>query len=465
MSEYNKLCTEILENIGGKENITYATHCVTRLRLNLKDKNQVDLDAVKKIPGVLGCLFSGEQFQIIIGQTVNQVYDEFIRIAELASQKPVDENLDMPKEKFSIKSIPGKIMDYVSGCISPILPIIIVTGIFKLLAGMLGSSMLGILPDDSSFIVLCTFVGDSGFYFYPIFLAWSAAKKLNTSVPLALFLGGILIHPTLLNMVAEGTSFDVYGIPVTLVNYASQFLPSILIVWALSYVYKFFEKISPKSLRMLLVPTATMLVMLPIALCVLGPVGFYIGRALGAFSVWLYSVAGPVAVGLSGAFWYFLVAAGMHSPVATIPKANIANFGYDNMIFPGTLVGTYSLMGISLAYMFRGPKEERAAATANAVSLILGGVSEPTVFGVLLRFKQAMIAQIIGGFAGGCIAAILGAKVYFLGATNFLIALGFSTTLGAGIIGCVFSGIIAFAIAFILGFNEKSSLNLKRKVK
>lgn len=456
MAKYQELCNEILKNVGGKENISYATHCVTRLRFNLNDKALVDQSAIKKIKGVLGCQFSGEQFQVIIGQTVGEVYTEFIQLTGLAAQNAVDENLDAKKEKFSWKKVPGKMMDYVSGCISPVLPIIIATGIFKLLAGLLGSSMLGILPDDSSFIVLCTFVGDAGFYFYPIFLAWSAAKKLNTSVPMALFLGGVLIHPTLLNMVAEGTQFDVYGIPVTLVRYSSQFLPSILIVWVLSYVHRFIDSKCPKSLRMVLVPTCTMLVMLPLALCVLGPVGFYIGKGLGAISVWLYSVAGPVAVGLSGALWCFLVATGMHSPVATIPKANIANLGYDNIIFPGTLVSIYCLSGIALAYLIRGSKEERAAASANAIALILGGVGEPVIFGTLLRYKQAMVAQLIGGFVGGFLAAILGSKVYFLGATNFLIGLGFGTTLVSGMIGCAVGGILSFGIAFVLGFKEKA---------
>ncbi len=456
MAKYQKLCNEILESVGGKNNIAYATHCVTRLRFNLNDKSLVNQNAMKKIKGVLDCQFSGEQFQVIIGQSVGDVYAEFIQMTGLSAQSAVDENLDTKKETFSWKKIPGKIMDYVSGCISPVLPIIIVTGIFKLLAGMLGSSMLGILPDDSSFVVLCTFVGDAGFYFYPVFLAWSAAKKLNTSIPLALFLGGVLIHPTLLNMVAEGTRFDVYGIPVTLVRYSSQFLPSILIVWVLSYVYRFFDKKCPKSLRMVLVPTCTMLVMLPLALCVLGPAGFYIGKGLGAVSVWIYSVAGPLAVGLSGALWCFLVATGMHSPVATVPKTNIANLGYDNMIFPGTLVAIYCLMGISLAYLIRGPKEERAASSANAVSLILGGVSEPVIFGILLRYKQAMVAQLIGGFAGGVVAAVLGANVYFLGATNFLIGLGYGTTLVSGMIGCAVGGLLSFGIAFALGFKEKT---------
>lgn len=455
MAKYQKLCNEILKNIGGKENITFATHCVTRLRLNLKDKEAVNQSEIKKIKDVLGCQFSGDQFQIIIGQTVGDVYAEFIQMTGLAAQAAVDENLDIQKEKFSWKKVPGKIMDYVSGCISPILPIIIVTGIFKMLAGLLGSSMLGVLPDDSSFIVLCTFVGDAGFYFYPVFLSWSAAKKLNTSVPLAMFLGGVLIHPTLLNMVAEGTAFNVYGIPVTLVRYSSQFLPSILIVWVLSYVYRFFNEKCPKSLRMVLVPTATMLVMLPLSLCVLGPAGFYIGKGLGAASVWLYNVAGPIAVGLSGALWCFLIATGMHSPVATVPKANIANLGYDNMIFPGTLVAIYCLMGLSLAYLLRCSKDDRAAASASAVSLILGGVGEPTIFGILLRYKQAMIAQLVGGFAGGVIVALLGAKVYFLGATNFLIGIGFGTELVRGMIGCVAGGVITFIIAFILGFKEE----------
>lgn len=457
--KYQELCEKILELVGGKENIVYATHCITRLRFNLKDKDKPDLGKIKALKGVLGAQFSGEQLQIIIGQHVGDVYQDFLKVSGIQVQKAIDENLDAGKKQpFSWKQVPTKVMDYVSGSISPILPIIVASGIFKLLASALGPSVSGLLAEDNDFIKLCTLVGDAGFYFYPIFLAWSAAKKRNTSIPIALFLGAVLLHPTFLGMVSDGTSFTIYGLPVTMRNYSSQFLPSILMVWVLSYVYDFFTKISPKSLRMLLVPVGTMLVMLPLTFCAIAPLGYYIGSVLGKVFVTIYDLVGPFAVGLIGAFWYFLVATGMHSPVAAVGRTNLANIGYDNMIFVGATVATYSLIGVGLAYIIKCDKDERAAAIANAVSLSMGGVSEPTIFGTLLRYKQAMAAQIIGGFAGGFVAAMLGTKFYFAATANILAFLGFSTSMVTGLIGCAVSAVVSFGLSMVLGFKEKGKV-------
>ena len=206
MNQYESLCTSILENIGGKDNVSFATHCVTRLRLNVKDRSQVNQKGINSIPGVLGSQYSGGQFQIIIGQTVNQVFEQFSRMCDLETKTQTDAPL---KQKKTFRHILQSVLDAVSGCVTPILPIIVAAGIFKMLAGVLGSGMLGILPDESSFVQICTIVGDAGFYFFPLFLAWSAAKKFETSIPVALLLCAVLIHPSILQMAAEGTAFDI----------------------------------------------------------------------------------------------------------------------------------------------------------------------------------------------------------------------------------------------------------------
>ena len=353
MAKYEQLCNDILEQVGGKENISFVTHCMTRLRMNVKDQGKVNQEKLKKIKGVLGCQFSGGQFQVIIGQQVDEVYNDFIKITGLQAQNKSYEQSDDTKEKFSWKGCLNKFIDAVSGCVTPILPIITATGIIKLIAALLGESMLNILPANSDFMVLFKFVGNAGFYFFPIFVAWAASKKFNTSTPMALFLGAILIHPTLIEMVTNGTKFSVYGIPMTLVNYSSQFLPSILIVWVMSYIYKLFEKISPKSLKIILVPTCTMLVMLPLALCIVGPLANLLGQGLASFFTGLYSSVGPLAIGLIGALWYFLVATGMHQALIALATTMIANMGADNIILVGSKSGSYALMGLAVAYLIR----------------------------------------------------------------------------------------------------------------
>lgn len=458
MAKYEQLCQDILVHVGSKDNISFLTHCMTRLRMNVKDQGKVDQDKIKKIKGVLGCQFSGGQFQVIIGQHVDEVYNEFIEMTGLQAQNKIDEQLDSPKEKFSWKELPNKLIDAVSGCVTPILPIITATGIIKLIAALLGESMLNILPADNDFMVLLTFVGNAGFYFFPVFVAWAASKKFKTSTPIALFLGAILIHPTLLEMVNNGTSFTVYGIPMTLVNYSSQFLPSILIVWVMSYIYSFFDKISPKSLKTILVPTCTMLVMLPIALCIVGPLANLLGQGLAAFFTGLYSLAGPLAIGLIGASWYFLVATGMHQALIALATTMIANMGADSIILVGAKSGSYALMGLAVAYLIRCQKEDKALAGVNAVNLLVGGISEPTIFSMLLRYKTAMLVQIIAGFVGGIINGIFHVSIYFIGTSNILTGLAFGKDLVTGMIGCSVSFLVALALGIVFGFENSIQL-------
>lgn len=461
MAKYEKLCNEILKEIGGKENISFVTHCMTRLRMNVKDKGRIHQDNLKNIKGVLGCQFSGGQFQVIIGQYVDEVYDEFVKLTGLQVHHKVDEELANEKEEFSWKKVPNKIMDAVSGCVTPILPIITVSGIIKLIVALLGSGMLNVLSAESDFMVLMTFVGNAGFYFFPIFVAWSASKKFNTSTPLALLMGAILIHPVLLEIVGEGTEFTVYGLPLTLVNYTSQFLPSILIVWIMSYIYKFFDRISPKSLKVILVPTCTILLMLPLALCIVGPLANLIGQGLAAFFTGLHSLTGPLAIGLIGASWYFLVATGMHQALIALATTMIGSVGFDNVILVGSKSGSYALMGLAVAYLIRCKKEDKAVASANAVTLLLGGISEPTIFSVLLRYKTAMLIQLIAGFIGGIICGFLQVSIYFFGATNILTGLAFGKDITLGMIGCTVSFVISLVLGILFGFSN--SIHIRKR--
>lgn len=461
MKNYDVLCQAILKAIGSKDNVSFVTHCMTRLRMNLKDEGLVDVEAVKKIPEVLGCQFSGEQFQIIIGPEVSEVYQAFLKYSGFQQQ---DADTEGEKKPFSWQDIPTKIMDAVIGSITPIFPVISAAGIIKLLAALLGPSMLGLLPADSDLIVLLTFVGDTGFYYFPVYVAWSAAKKFNTNIPIAMVLGAVMLHPSLVQIVADGTPFKVFGIPMGLVNYTSQFLPSVLSVWILSYVHRLFDRISPKFLKIILVPTCSLLVMLPVTLCFVGPLGNLIGQGIAGALVWLNGVIGPVAVGLVGGLWYFLVAAGMHQALAPIAFQNMASIGYDSIIAVGAITGTYAIMGLSVSYFLRCPKEDRPIAGTNAVTCVVGGISEPTIFSVLLRYRSAMISLFCGGFVGGMTGSLLHAKVYFFSSTNFLAGISFGVDLIPGLIACGAAFATSLVIGVMLNFkNEKEPGDVRRK--
>lgn len=468
MAKYTDFCNQILDKIGGKDNVTSAVHCMTRLRLNLKDSSKVELDGVKGIKGVLGAQFSGGQFQIIIGQHVSEVYPEFCSMAGLGVTAAIDENLD-DKEPFDIKKVPSKILDYVSGSIAPIIPIMMGTGFFKMFYAVLGPDLLNWLPNESALMQTLYIVGNAGFYFMPVFVAWGAAKKLNTSIAISLLLGVLLIDPNILNIVTAGEGFNIYGvIPMQLNNYTQTILPTLLSTWVLAYVWKFFDKYVPKSIKVIGVPFCTLIIMVPVMFCALAPVGNWIGMLLSGFFEGLYNVAGPLAIALIAAFWPFLVATGMHIAVIQIAFLNISTLGCDPIVLAGSNLANYALMGMVVAYFIRTKGEEKQLAGANAVTLIVGGISEPTLFGILLRNKRAMACQIIGGFIGGLVGGFLGVAVYTLGTSNFLTVLQYAGGPGENfinaMIACAVCFVAALVVGLVIGFGEGGGLkNFKGK--
>ena len=465
MGKYQKLSEDILANVGGKDNISAVTHCVTRLRLTLKNNDLVKKEEINKLEGVLGSQFNAGQYQVIIGQQIPEVAEEFSKVSGISLGETVNENLDgLPKEKLTLKKIPGAILNTISAIIFPVIPIYLGAGLLLLIINILGPSLLNILPSDSDFSVFMNFVGQTGYYFMPIFIAWSAAKHFRTSIPMAMFLCAAMIYPDFVQMVADGGSMTIYGIPVTMVSYARQILPTILTVWVLSYVYKFIDGHMPNSLKYAFNPLTTLLVMLPLEFCLLGPVGTYVGDAIAFVCVKISEVVGPLAVGIIGGLWYILVGLGMDKALSPVITNNMTIYGYDNLFWLSAISATYALMGVGLAYIIRCKKEEKSGAASAFITLAVGGVSEPTIFGTLFRFKKSMVAYIIGGFVGGLLSGIFGLKAYTFGTGNalfFTVCASEGVSLVPAIIACAAAFGVSFVLALVLGFDNKKEINKK----
>lgn len=465
-------CTElskkILELVGGKENVTHLLHCATRLRFNLKNYDLAKVDGLNALDGVVKCLHQQGQLQVIIGGEVAQVYDEVCRLGEFEKKPEVSaEDQQQEKQRLTPKKVLLNIMDAVSGCVNPILPIIIAAGMVKLIITILGPSMLGIVSEQSDFYTLFTFVGDSGFYFFTVYIGWAAARKFGCSQPIALLLGAMLLHPTFVNIVAEGAPFTVYGIPVVLANYSSNLIPMILIVWVMSYIEKWLKKVIPSSMKPLLVPTLTLLIMLPLAFCVLGPVGTVLGQAIAAFMEWMYSVFGGFSTAIIAAFWIFLIATGLHQALIAIALGLIATAGYDDTIMVGALVAMFPLYAVCASYTIRAKTaEQRSMGVTYFITAAVGGIGEPAIFGILFEHTRAFLYMGVGGFVGGLIAGMFGAKVYFFsGLGNAVCLLGFAGEDPNSIVIATISCAIAFVITFVLGliFGYDNKPVFKRK--
>lgn len=417
---YAELASKVVEYVGGKDNIVFFTHCVTRLRFNVKDKSLVKGSDIEKIRGVMGCQWVGDQYQIIIGQSVSDAYNLIVKETGLEGNGSVDEDMgDAHKKKFSINAV----FDAISGSITPIIPVFIGAGFIKIAVLLL--TQFGLLTADNTTIQVLTFVGDAGFYFLPVFVGAFAAKKFGANMALGMMMGAIFIHPSFISAVTDGTAPSVYGIPVYATTYSSSVVPALLTVWVMSYVEKFFAKHSPDSIRSITEPFFTLLVILPLALCVLGPVGAFVGTYLSEAIMWLYNTTGFFGIAVLSAIFPWIVMTGMQPALAPYLVNAMATVGYDPIICTANVVANIDQGAACAAVAFKTKHDEnlRSVASACAVTAIVGGVTEPGMFGVNLKLKTPMYGAMIGSFFGALVAGFGHAYLYSMIGSGGLFAL------------------------------------------
>lgn len=453
-----KMAAEIIEAVGGKENIAAATHCMTRLRLNLKDEGKSSDDTIMKVSGVIKVVHAGGQVQVVIGQGVDRVYDEVCKIGGFEAKGAVDENLDAPKQKLTPKVVLNNIMGALSGSITPVLPVFIVAGIFKMVAVLLGPNNVGLLTEESHLYQLCNLVNSGCFFFLPFFVAYSAANKFKASPVLAMIIPAVMLHSNMLEIVAAGEVFRIYDlIPMKLVNYSQAVVPIVLIVWAMSYVEKWVKKIMPDFIRVLGVPVVTIAISLPLAMCVFGPACYVVMGWVADLIVWLNNTIGILAMVVVGATWTLVIAFGMHVPVMTALLPAWLTIGYDAIVSPASIAAGLAGIGVQLAYALRADGQDNKALgwscfTTNA----LANIGEPYIYGIYLRDKKAMLWHMIGGAAGALVMGILGAKIYIFSGVGFpwLNFLRFGEDAIQGAIGMVVAFAVPLALGLVFGYEK-----------
>jgi len=462
-----QIATDVLALVGGAENVQVATNCMTRLRLTLKDNAKADVEKIKKVKGVLGCQFSGSQLQVIIGQNVPKVLDEFVAMSGVKQGAVVNENLDAPKEKFEIKQLPNIILDYLSGSMTQMIPLLMAGGLFRTIAVVLGPQMLNLVTEaDPTYQFLYTTLYEATFTFLPIYLGYAAAKKLGASPVLGMLLGGVLMAPSIVTAAAAegGGVVSVYGIQIAASNYQQTVLPIILSVPVLYYVERFFKKIMPDVLSTVFTPWCTMIVTIPISLIVLAPIGNEVGNLIAnaLFSVADWGTFGILIVmAVLGAFWQLFVVAGMHMPVILLAQVQIIAAGYDPFVFVSTNCAMTAVWGCAFgAFLKMKNKDEKGMALGYVISAIAGGVTEPALFGILMRFRRTMLGMFIGGAIGAVASGLMGVTYYMAGGSaNFMV---FTNYLQGGqmntilaIVGMAISFVIAAAVVFATGFSKE----------
>lgn len=460
-----ELASTLLMLVGGKQNIVAVEHCMTRLRFNLKDSSQADTQKILNIQGIISVVDKGGQYQIVIGNTVKDVYKEFIKLGDFQNNEISDEK----------KGIVNKILDTISGIFIPIVPALAGAGMLKALLALL--TMLKVVAPDSQTYQFLNFMGDSVFYFMPIIIAASASKKFHVNQFVAMGIGAILMHPTFMNMIAVAkesqTGLEIFGLPVSLVSYSSSVIPIILAIWFMSYVEPITDRYMPKSIRIFMTPLITMLVVGIATLVAIGPLGNICGQLLGdAIGMLNHYVSWLVPL-LVGTFTPLMVMTGMHYGLIPIGINLLATTGFDTVAGPGMMVSNIAQGGASLAVAFRCKNTEIKSLAASAGISAVCGITEPAMYGISLRFKKPLIAAMIGGGAAGLFIGIMGVGRYaqvspgLFALPSFLGEKGISNLIYA-IIGCAIAFIVSFIISFILGIDEPKEdvkLNEQKEIK
>lgn len=454
--DYKALAASVLEGVGGKDNVTFVMHCATRLRFQLKDESKADEEAIKNVPGVISLIIQNGQYQVVIGPDVSKAYDEVLALGVNAGGEVDDADAAAADGKpAKKKSAADRFFEVVSGIFTPIVPVLMASGMVGAILTIL--SLLGVDSNTPTYYVFNT-IYKAGFYFLPFFVAHTAATKLKANPYLAMLLAGIMVSPQIVPdlqaTVAEFTALgvdqlNIFGIPVPSISYAQSVLPIILATWAMSYVDRFFNKIFPDIVRAFMAPTCTMLVMTPLTLLLIGPLGTWIGTALGVAVTWLGDNLGFLAVGIIAFFTPLMIATGTHSFAFPVIVATLTTLGYDQIMMPSMTAENLAMAGAAMAVaVMQKDKAKRGADISASLSAILG-ISEPAMYGVNLPSKYGFLGAMIGSGIGGLFAGLFGFRMYMIASSS---AIGIPAMFGDKGIANVIVGLLTLVLSFAAGF-------------
>ncbi|PEC08770.1 beta-glucoside-specific PTS transporter subunit IIABC [Bacillus toyonensis] len=461
--KYEKLAKDILKHVGGRENINSVVHCITRLRFQLKDEGKANTEVLKSMEDVVTVMKSGGQYQVVIGNHVSDVYKALIAAGGF---QETEEESASEKKKSSL-------IDILSSIFTPILGVLAATGMIKGFNALFVA--LGWLSTQSGTYQILNAVGDSLFYFFPIFLGYTASKKFGGSPFIGMAIGGALVYPALSGLKASeplytlfaGTMFEspihitFLGIPVILMNYASSVIPIILATYFGAKVEKSLKKVIPDVVKTFVLPFLTLLIVVPVTFLVIGPIATWAGQFLGQATLWVYHLSPLVAGIVLGAFWQVLVIFGLHWGIVPIGYNNLAVHGIDPilaLIFATSFAQIGAVLGVWMK------TKDRKLKTLSIPAFISGifGVTEPAIYGVTLPLKKPFIMSCIAGGIGGGILGVFGTQAYMTGGLG-IFALptfispkeGITAGFWGAIIAMVVSLIVGFVLTYLFGFTKK----------
>ncbi|MBM7587269.1 PTS system beta-glucosides-specific IIC component [Bacillus pakistanensis] len=440
---YETIGKEILQNVGGEENISSLVHCATRLRFKLNDTNKANQQALEEMDGVLSVVQGGGQYQVVIGSHVSDVYQEIIKVANIGA------NADSSNE--SKGSITSQIFDVISRSFSPLLGALAGAGMLKALLTVL--TMLGWLTSESGTYLILSAAGNAVFYFLPIFLGITLAIRLGANPYVGGSIGAALLEPNLTKLIAEGGASSFLGIPAVIVDYSSTVFPVFIAVCMYAAFEKMIKKVIHKDLQMFMVPMLSLVVIVPLTVLIFGPFGVYVGNGIGAGIGFLAERSGLITGAIMGAGWTFLTLLGLHWGVVPIM---IGNLGTGGDPLTSMLSGAvFAQIGVALGIFIKArDKKLKALAGSTMLPGALAGVTEPILYGLLLRYRKTLFYVVSAGAIGGAINGALGSKAVVFNFPSFLSIPAYSP-IGLHATGALVAFSFAILLTFLAGFENK----------
>jgi len=448
--DYKQLGLEILLQVGGKDNVSKLTHCATRLRMEFNDDSKVQAKAIESLPGVISVVERGGQFQIVVGNNVQQTFR--------AMQKEIGDLSGRQSEKNSQArgGVISQIISVISTTFTPVIPAITGAGMIKALLAIL--KLTGVIDAASPTYHLLDTIADAAFFFLPVLLAYGAAIKFECNPILAMTIAGALLHPNLAQMLAAGTVIDFVGIPVRLADYAGSVLPIIFTVWLMSYIERFAEKVSPTMIKFFTKPMIILLVTAPLALVVVGPFGIFLNDLVAAGAAIVDGKASWLIPMLMGGLQPFLVITGTAWAMTPIATGQLSKNGFEMINGPGMLASNIAQGAATLCVAFRTKNKNLRQLASSAGFTALLGITEPSLYGVTLKLRKPLVAAMIGGGCAGIYAGLSGLVRYAFVSPGLAALPAFigenPMNIVHALITCAIAIVVTFALTWMLGFDD-----------
>lgn len=469
-SKYEEFARTTVDAVGGASNIKTVTHCTTRLRFQLNDLSKVDRDRIKAQKEAMGVVDASGGLHVVVGMAVPEAHAAIAALPGVHAGgevpvTPADPAVAEAQEDTGPVQKP-KVLDRVLGTLSaiftPYIPLLASVGILKGLLAL--ATNVGWLTATSNTYVILSAAPNALIYFFPVLLGFTAARQFGASPYVGAVIGAALLEPGLTAINVSGKTLDFAGIPFAAQSFGNTVIPIILAMWVFGYLEKGLKRILPKVSQLLLVPFFSLLIMVPAVLLVFGPIGFAIANGIGAGYEWL--VQYPIVLSLLfGGFFIYVIAIGVHWIVLPIQLGILATQGHEYSLAAGGM-GNYAMLGVVLAVMlFSKDKTTKQVAGSAAFVNFLAGVTEPGLYGVLIKNKRYFIALTLGGLAGGLICGIFGTYITAFAFTGLfgLPAFASSPTAPAYFVAVVLSIVVAFVITFVIEKGAQRALKRRER--